>query len=310
MTLDERARQLLADVVSRHRDELVDSATDWVVGESIDLKMKRPRAETRKLVDRVIAAYEASLLRGDPAPMAAFIDFVTSLRASSEFHISTLLRGFLSFRRAVQDILKREALDPLAAFDALAAADDAYFTASFRVADLYEEKLVGTIVERRRELEIELDEVTSKKTRELDEKLAVIQEQRAALSALSAPLLRVWDGVLVLPLIGEWSGQRGAEVLERALSTIHSTKARALLIDITGLSDVNGDVLRSLPELIRAARLLGAAGVLVGARPAVARAIVDMQGDLKGVPTFATLYEGLRAVMSGGPLERQRRARP
>lgn len=308
MNLDARARQLLGDVLSRHRDELVEGATDWVVGESVDLKTKRPRAETRKLVDRVITAYEASLLRDDPAAMAAFIDFVTSFRASSEFHVSTLLRGFLSFRRSIEAILRREAPDPITAFDALAAADDAYFAASFRVADLYEEKLIGTIVARRRELEIELGEVTSRKTRELDDKIAVIEEQRATLNALSAPLLRVWDGVLVLPLIGAWSGQRSAEILERALSTIHSTKARALLIDITGLSDVNADVLRGLPELIRAAQMLGAEGVLVGARPAVARAIIDMQGDLRGVPTFATLYDGLRAVMSGSKLKR--RARP
>lgn len=298
MTLDESGRRFFADIVARRRDELVDRATDWVIAESADLKSRRPREETRKLVDRCVAGYEALLLRGDPAPLSAFTDFVTSLRASSEFRVSTLLRGFLSFRRALEAAMRDEPATPALAFDVLAAVDDVYFKASFKTADIYEEKLVDTIVKRKRELERELGEVTARKTRELDEKIAVIEEQRAMVAALSSPLIRVWRDILVLPLIGAWGRDRAAEIVERTLSTIQTTRARVLLVDITGLSEVNEDVVRHLHELARATSLIGSSCFLVGVRPSAARALVEIGGDLRGVRAFATLYDGLRAALT------------
>lgn len=309
MSLDEPWRQFLADVMERRREEIVDSATDWVVGAAVDLRRQRPREETRRLVDRNIAGYEAALLRDDLEPISAFIEFVTSFRASSEFHVSTLLRGFLAFRRALLPILRVEAREASLALDVIAAVDDVYFTASLKTADLYEEKLVGTILQRRQELERELGELTERKTRELDEKMRVIEEQRATLAALSVPLIRVWKDVLVLPLIGAWGRERANEIKERALVAIRSARARVLIIDITGLTEVNDDVTRHLPELVRAANLLGAEALLVGVRPAAARAFVDIDADLSGIRAFASLYDGLRATLATITAEERKRRR-
>ncbi len=102
MPLSDAAAGLLGAVL-KEREALVDRATDKVFFESSDLHGKRSRLVTRMLVDRVFGCSEGVLLRGEEAELDVFIDQVTGIRAEADFHVSTLIFGFRSFRHAIEE---------------------------------------------------------------------------------------------------------------------------------------------------------------------------------------------------------------
>ncbi len=287
----------LSDLLARYRDEIVERATDWVIAQALDLRGQRPRHETQRLVDKVFQWNEALLLRQDAQPLHQFIDFVTAYRAASEFRVSTLLKGFLSFRIALAEILKREEADGWLAFELISCVDQAYFTAIFLMSDEYVRKLNAIIVERRGQLEAELEQATAQRMSELKEKMDIIFDQQAQLSRVSLPVLRVWEGVLVLPLIGELHRARGQEMAERLLAQVVAERATTIIIDITGLGSVDAVATLALVKTLQAVRLVGARGMIVGVSAAAAKALVAVGADLQQIRTFATLADGLRAAL-------------
>ncbi|MDI1444582.1 STAS domain-containing protein [Polyangium sp. 6x1] len=280
----------LLGLLARRRDDVLERGTDWVFALAPDLQGRRPREETQSLVDRVITTNLAVLASGDRAPLRAFIDYVTSLRAASEFRVSTLLRGFLSFKRGVAVVITEERWPAREALAALGLVEDVYYEAIFELSDVYGEKLVGSVVARKRELEAELGE----KRAELDDKLATIDAQRSMLHALSSPVLPVWDGVLLLPLVGEISPERAEHAKSVLLHAIGTHQARVVLIDVTGLSVVDAHAAGVLGAMMRATGLVGAEGMLVGVRGDAARTFVEIGELFPGARTFATLGDGLR----------------
>jgi rsbT co-antagonist protein RsbR len=295
--MNDEGRQLLREVLHRRRAEIIEEATDWVRARAIDLGTKRPREETRKLCALTFNVYEAVLLAGDMTPVRAYIDHITTFRAAREFHVSTLLRGVLSIRWVLERFLRQDIGDGWTAFDLLTAVDAVYYDIAFQVADTYTFKLNETIQTRRMELEVELCRTAEVKARELDDKIAIIESQRRMLAELSAPVIRVWEGVLVIPLVGEITADRAGDLLERALGAIDRSGAEALILDITGLTLMDTEVALRVLRLLTAARLLGADGMLVGASSQIARTLVDLGVDLGEVRTFSTLHEGLRAAL-------------
>ncbi len=283
----EPSRNALEDLLARSRQELVEAATTWVIEESFDLRGARPRDETARLVERVLAVNEAWILQRDDRPLDAFIEHVTSLRAASEFRISTLLRGFASFRHALEELLRKGPFDSELSFELLAAADDAYLNAICRLSDLYIEKLNHTIIERRAALEIELST-----------KISTIDAQREMLAQLASPVIRLWEGVVVLPIVGEVGPDRVAPIMARVLDTVTTERARHLIIDLTGLTGADTHAAFALLQTVRAARLLGASGTIVGISADIAQTFVSLDLSLEGTPTFATLGDGLRAALA------------
>jgi len=71
VTLSPASRQLLASLLERRRTEIIESATDWVIAEAVDLRSQRPREETRRLVEQVVSGNEAALIHGDLGPLHA-----------------------------------------------------------------------------------------------------------------------------------------------------------------------------------------------------------------------------------------------
>jgi rsbT co-antagonist protein RsbR len=293
----EAARQFLDDFLREHREEVIDAATDWVVAQAKDLRGQRPRQETRRLVAGVVAWNEALILRRDSAPLTAFIEHVTTMRASSEFHISTLLRGFGSFRAAMADLVAPPRVDGSLAFFCLRLVDEAYTAAIFAMGDEYVGKLNSTIVERRRQLEVELAEVAEQRRREHERAMAVIHEQAELLRKVSLPILKVWQGVLVLPLIGDLSAERAAALTERLLDAIVLHRARFIILDITGMSSVDEAAAAGLWKALRATRLLGATGMLVGVSPDTAAALSRSSPGPVDAPTFCSLGDGLLVAL-------------
>ncbi len=125
----------------------------------------------------------------------------------------------------------------------------------------------------------------------------LFRQVQEALEELSTPIVPVHDEVLVLPLIGAVDPGRADRILEALLTGIEEHDARVVIIDITGVPQVDTNVAHSLLQAARAARLLGARAVLTGLRPNVAEIIVTLGVDLSELVTRSNLQAGIEYAM-------------
>jgi len=130
--------------------------------------------------------------------------------------------------------------------------------------------------------------------RELEEKLATIEIQRAAIRDLSTPVMEVWDGVLCLPVVGALDDERSLDMTESLLRAIVEKKARTTIIDITGIQVMDTGTADHFLRMARAVRLLGATCVLTGINPGIAQTLVQMAVDLSDLVTHRTLRDALQ----------------
>jgi rsbT co-antagonist protein RsbR len=156
---------------------------------------------------------------------------------------------------------------------------------------------VGALTSTLNEMLSSLAEARAKSalySRELQDKLAAIQAQEAAIAELQTPILEVWEGVLCMPIVGVVDSHRTADMARTLLSTIVHTKARLALIDITGIHVMDTRSVDHFLRMARAVRLLGARCVLSGVHPNVSQTIVHMGLDLRGVETHRSMRDALR----------------
>jgi rsbT co-antagonist protein RsbR len=125
----------------------------------------------------------------------------------------------------------------------------------------------------------------------------VIIRQQQELLELSTPVVRLWDGVLALPLIGTLDSARTQIVMENLLQEIVSTGAAIAIIDITGVPTVDTLVAQHLLKTVAAARLMGADCIISGIRPQIAQTIVHLGVDLEDVITKATLADAFMLAL-------------
>jgi rsbT co-antagonist protein RsbR len=130
--------------------------------------------------------------------------------------------------------------------------------------------------------------------KELEEKLATIEVQRAAIRELSTPIIEIWEGVLCLPVVGVLDSVRSAEMTEGLLAAIVEKQAECAIIDITGIQVMDTGTADHFLRMARAVRLLGAECLLTGINPAIAQTIIHMGVDLTGVSTHRTMRNALQ----------------
>jgi rsbT co-antagonist protein RsbR len=121
----------------------------------------------------------------------------------------------------------------------------------------------------------------------------VIRRQQEDMMELSTPVVRLWDGVVAVPLIGTLDSNRTNMVMEALLTAIVSTRSEIAIIDITGVPTVDTLVAQHLLKTVAATRLMGADCIISGIRPQIAQTMVHLQIDLSTVTTKSTLAEAL-----------------
>ena len=121
----------------------------------------------------------------------------------------------------------------------------------------------------------------------------IIARQQQELLELSTPVVKLWEGVLALPLIGTLDSARTQVVMESLLQMIVSSGAEIAIIDITGVPTVDTLVAQHLLRTVAAARLMGADCIISGIRPQIAQTIVHLGVDLTNVATKASLSDAL-----------------
>lgn len=122
---------------------------------------------------------------------------------------------------------------------------------------------------------------------------AVVAAQRAALRERSTPLIPIDDHVLVLPLIGAIDHERGLQIVDTVAHLRGHAHARVVLVDLTGVRDLDEIGARALAEAAKVLRLRGAVPVFTGIGPAVAWTLASLDLDLRGAATLASLRAGL-----------------
>ena len=125
----------------------------------------------------------------------------------------------------------------------------------------------------------------------------VIARQQQEMLELSTPVVKLWDGVLALPMIGTLDSARTQVVMESLLERIVETGAEVAIIDITGVPTVDTLVAQHLLKTITAARLMGAECIISGIRPQIAATIVHLGVDLSAVITKATLADAFQVAL-------------
>ena len=133
---------------------------------------------------------------------------------------------------------------------------------------------------------------TFQKTRE-----DIISRQQQELLELSTPVVRLWENILALPLIGTLDSARTQVVMQNLLDAIVETRSDFAIIDITGVPVVDTLVAQHLLKTVAAARLMGADCLISGIRPQIAQTIIHLGVDLTNVTTKATLADAFAIAL-------------
>ena len=126
----------------------------------------------------------------------------------------------------------------------------------------------------------------------------IIADQSAAMLELSTPVIRLWDGIIAVPLVGALDSARTQLIMEKLLETLVATGADHAVLDITGVSTVDTEVAQHLLKTVSAARLLGAECIISGIRPQVAQTIVSLGIEFGDIATKATLADALAHALT------------
>jgi rsbT co-antagonist protein RsbR len=120
-----------------------------------------------------------------------------------------------------------------------------------------------------------------------------LAEKDEMLRKLSTPLVEVWEGIMMLPLIGILDSARAKEITESILEHIAQTKTDIVILSIGGITTVDTKAASHILRTAQAVKLMGSEFVITGMRPDVAVTLVSLGVDLSGIVTQATLHEGL-----------------
>jgi rsbT co-antagonist protein RsbR len=131
----------------------------------------------------------------------------------------------------------------------------------------------------------------------------IIREQSEQLLELTTPVIKLWEGVLAVPLVGTLDSTRTQVVMEKLLEALVDTGSEHAIIDITGVLAVDTQVAQHLLKTVAAARLMGAECTISGIRPQIAQTIVALGIELGDITTKASLADALRHAFRRNGIE-------
>jgi rsbT co-antagonist protein RsbR len=134
----------------------------------------------------------------------------------------------------------------------------------------------------------------------------VILRQTDEISEISTPVIKVWDGILALPIIGTLDSARTQVVMENLLEEIVKTGSSIAILDISGVPAVDSLVAQHLIKTVSATRLMGAECIISGIRPEIAQTVVHLGIDLSSIITKASLANALKHAFGMQQLEVKR----
>ncbi len=212
-------------------------------------------------------------LRGDIEttafrPVRKFLEEITASRAIQGATPSETARFLFSFKTPVFAEIRSKVSDPLAQVEAISGVSALLDNFGLFVMEAHQ------------------------KARE-----SVILRQQEEMLELSTPVVKLWDGVLALPIIGTLDSSRTQTIMESLLERIVETGSEIAIIDITGVPTVDTLTAQHLLKTVTAARLMGAECIISGIRPQIAQTIVHLGVELGDVITKASLADAFRIAL-------------
>jgi rsbT co-antagonist protein RsbR len=266
----------LADVLRKNEEQIRD---EWIKGMASatrrndlmnDAEMRQQSADVLSALSEGAASGNTDLRAPEWSRMRDLMETISASRASQGFTPAETMTFILSLKQPLFSRLKQEMGKDVEGF-----AKETWDLTSL---------LDGVAM---------LTADAFQKSRE-----RVIVRQQQELLELSTPVVKLWDGILALPVIGTLDSARTQVVMESLLSTIVQTNSRVAIIDITGVPTVDTLVAQHLLKTITAARLMGAECIISGVRPQIAQTIVHLGIDLQQVITKARMSDAFALALS------------
>jgi rsbT co-antagonist protein RsbR len=271
--------RLFAEVICKNEAELT---SEWIREMSSStrradlLKDSEMKSQATQFVRALVSAAEGGSIddigSSNFEQVRELLSDISQSRASQGFTPSETAIFVLSFKRPVIARLQKETKDT-----------QALWTETWKFNELLDKLALYTT------------EVFMKSREE------IINRQQQDMLELSTPVVRLWEGILALPLIGTLDSARTQVVMESLLKKIVETNSQVAIIDITGVPTVDTLVAQHLIKTVTAARLMGADCIISGIRPQIAQTIVHLGVNLSDVTTKSSMADAfLIALQRGG----------
>ncbi len=268
-------QQLIAQAVQRDPDVLLQ---EWLREQLASPSLRRDLisdAELRAQSQEFLRAFGRAVGVGhlddiggsEWAGLRTFLDDLSRRRAEQGFSFSEVATFVFSFKRPLFDRLRTE------------ASGEELTAVLWDVTALLDRLGLYTVEVYQRSRE------------------RIIERQRQEMLELSTPVVKVWEGVVALPLIGTLDSERTQIVMETLLQRIVETSSTIAIIDITGVPTVDTLVAQHLLRTVAAAQLMGTECIVSGIRPQIAQTIVHLGIDLSSVMTKASLADAIQIAM-------------
>ncbi|MDX6694856.1 MAG: rsbT co-antagonist protein RsbR, partial [Blastocatellia bacterium] len=268
---------LLVDLLVKRHDEIINL---WIKdrlesGEFRDELI--PKEELRRQSQQIIDLLARSIKDSDGADFdsAAFDELRVFL---NEISRNRAVKGYTPLENATYILSLRNTIVPLLAEEYEGKADLLvsemnYFT---RLLDKLGLVMVENYIRSREE---------------------IIRQQREDMMELSTPVIKVWDKILTLPIIGTLDSRRAQLMMEALLQKVVETGSTIAILDITGVKMMDTLVANHLIKTVTAARLMGARCILTGVSPAIAQTMVQLGIDLSQITTRAQMSDGIKLAL-------------
>jgi phosphoserine phosphatase RsbU/P len=222
---------------------------------------------------------------------------IAGMAVASWFGASSLLRPLQVLLAGIERFgTDRSALQlGIRRGDELGKLATAFEQMSNQVAHAYDD-LEQQVIDRTAKLQQSLAEQQAQAS-DLAAALAQLQQRDQEIQALSVPIVPLSREALVLPLVGLLDPQRTSHLIERLLRAVEAQRARVVILDVTGLALVDMAVAKQLLNAAHAVRLLGAEVIVVGIRPDMAEALVNIGLSLDGLRTLSNLQVAVGEVL-------------
>ncbi len=266
----------LTDIIRGHEAQILSSwlelqRTAGTLGSGL-IKEAEAREQSRQFLDMLKTAMHngnLDVMAPQWTELRTMLTSFSATRAQQGFTPSQTAMFIFSLKQPIFEVLRQELAD-----NAKALADETW------TVTLLLDKLGLLTAE------------AYQKTRE-----EVISRQQQEMLELSTPVVRLWEGVLALPLIGTLDSERTQVVMESLLEKIVQTGSDIAVIDITGVPVVDTLVAQHLLKTVAAARLMGADCIISGIRPQIAQTIVHLGVELGSVVTKSTLADAFAVAL-------------
>ena len=265
----------LSEILKKNQ---ADIQTDWVKEMSATNRRKdlmtdaEVKQQTTDLIEGLAEATKGGnvtdITASAYASIRELLSSISSSRAKQGFSPSETAGFVLSLKQPLSNRLRKEVKEPDALFQELIIANQLIDNLGLYTTEAFI------------------------KTRE-----QLIVRQQEEMLELSTPVVKLWDGILALPVIGTLDSARTQVVMESLLRTVVETNSKIAIIDITGVPTVDTLVAQHLLKTITAARLMGAECIISGIRPQIAQTIVHLGINLNDIVTKSKMSDALALAL-------------